>query len=170
MGCILATRHIRSLYFDTCFTSVLAVIANNREDEPFNYVTESARWFYKTLRGDVLPEKQLLDCSSFAYWFLRTAFENSPPQQHIAPCLLVSDINTKSIASSETFLEDATLWYSYLHKKVAVGSTWHKARKLSLEQFLDMDEIEAIIWANRRCTRTLGAVEEPQEYLQERIL
>ena len=170
MDGVLATRHIRSLYFDQYFNQAISIIVTNREEEPFDYVSEAARWFYRTLRGDLLPYKKLLNCVDFECWFRRTAFEFAAPQKAVDHCITTVNCDTSSFASDGVFLADATLWYSYLHQKVAVGAAFNKARKLDLGRFLDMSEDDAIMWANRGCPKTHGCVEEAQEYFQERIL
>lgn len=170
MDGVIATRHIRALYYNQCFTEAVSIAVTNRDNEPFDYVSESARWFYRTLRGDLQPYKKLLTCCDFECWFRRIACEYSPPQRYVDHCITTMTYDTRSFGGEE-FLQDATLWYSGLQRKVAVGADYAKVKKLSLDRFLDMSEDEAIMWANRNCSVAVGADDyEAQEYLQERLL
>lgn len=171
MSEIIATRHIKSLYLADNSTSAITIIVLNRDTEPCDYITESARWFYRTLRGTLLPRKKLLNCIDFEYWFRRTAYRYAPSQKNNDYCITTITGSVANRGVAGTFMSDATLWYSFLQQKVGVGSDYHSAYKMDIDTFLDMNEKEAIMWANRPCVKvSKNCVVETQEYLQERIL
>ena len=167
----IAKRRIHALYYEEYRPQAFSVIVVNREDEPFDYVSESARWFYQTLKGVYMPHKKLLNCQDFEYWFRITARESAAKPLWSDFCWSTAPSMSLDFALSKELQIDATLWYHYLKGLVAVGRDYPKARKLSIDEFLDMDEDKAMEWANRDCPKIVGTVYSAfEERLQERIL